>query len=62
MDVFDDLSAERIVKNTKESFKFNEYSHRASYKLLKTSYSADNLGFKNIKTNKPTSARERHFE
>ena len=53
-------------KNSKdderESFKFNEYSIKASYKLLKISYNTDNLGFKNIKTNKPTSARGRHFQ
>ena len=49
-------------EDERESFKFNEYSHRAGYKLLKTSCNADNLGFENIKTNKPTSARGRHFE
>ena len=38
-------------EDERESFKFNEYSHRAGYKLLKTSCNADNLGFENIKTN-----------
>ena len=56
----------KCEKNSKdderESFKFNEYNHRASYKLLKTLYNTENLGFKDIKTNKPTSARGRHFE
>ena len=56
----------KCEKNSKdderESFKFNEYSHRASYKLLTTSYNTENLGFKDIKTNKPTSARGRHFQ
>ena len=36
-------------EDERESFKFNEYSHRAGYKLLKTSCNADNLGFENIK-------------
>ena len=48
--------------DVRESSKFNEYSIKASYKLLKISYNTDNLGFKNIKTNKPTSARGRHFQ
>ena len=64
MDVFDYLSVERIVKTTKERVLnlTNIALIKASYKLLKISYNTDNLGFKNIKTNKPTSARGRHFQ
>ena len=46
MDVFDYLSVENIVKKAKHRVKkFNEYSHKACYKLFKTSYNTDNLHF-----------------
>ena len=58
-DVFDYLSVERIVKTKKERvLSFNEYGHKGSHKLLKIWFNTDNFSFKNIKTNKPTSARE----